>query len=789
MFSCSAFAGALTSRQGANDRRGGGFPLFKPKWEELEARLAPASFAVDAQCQIKLLSEPESLVGQTAQAVVFFESSVAKYAVLRQSLPAGMDDVVLDSGGDGLREMAAFLAGRHGLASIGLVAHGEPGKVLLGTGALDGQSLGNYVRELAVIGAALEQNGELDLWSCAVAAGQEGEGLVHDLALATGAGVAASGHVIGSANHGGNWQLDVRAAGARGEVPFSDNALSAFEETLAAWQSAAPMATPRSNAWTMTPLNDGQVLVTSGFDRGFYVASAEKYNPFTNTWSSAGALATPRTTQTATLLANGKVLVAGGNNNFYLASTELYDPASNAWSAAAPMATARTMHTATLLPNGKVLVAGGNNNFYLASAELYDPATNVWSPAASMAMARTNAKAMLLGNGKVLVIGGVNGAGFVTSAELYDPLSNTWASAGSMATGRVRFTATLLSNGKVLVAGGNSSGVGAGVALASAELYDPATNSWSSAASMTTPRDSATATLLGNGAVLVTGGSSLGYTSGFLSSTELYNPLTNTWSAAAPMSTPRDHHKATLLNNGKVLVAGGWNGASSGGFFTPLASAELFDPGLPAATAPHVVSVTVNGNIPSLAGSQHSRVVSLVVAFDQPVQLDTDALTLAPHTNNVVFAGVAQPAGIGVLPASLVLATTNNITWVVTFSGNTENGADGLNSLQDGVYDFNIAAAKVHPLGVPGISMAGNASTTFHRLFGDVNPPTTPAGGLPGSDFEAVVNSADNLIFRNAFNNPANYKAFLDFNGDGLINSLDNLQFRNRFNRPLKWSV
>jgi N-acetylneuraminic acid mutarotase len=877
----SALTGSRTPRRGAKDRWAIARRLDLAQLEELESRLAPASFAVDAQYQVTLLSEPEALARETspAHAVVFFESSVANYQILRQGLDAGTDDVLLDSGGDGLRMMAAFLAARHDLSSIGVVAHGEPGRVVLGSGALDGLNLGNYAHELAVLGSALRRGGEFDLWSCAVAAGPEGASLVRNLTVAMGAGVAASSHLIGSASQGGNWQLDVRAAGARGEVPFSESALGAFDEVLAAWSGAASMATPRSNAWTMTPLNDGQVLVTSGFDRGVYVANAERYNPLTNTWSAAGALATPRALQTATLLGNGKVLVAGGNNSAFLSSAELYDPASNTWTAAASMATARTSHTATRLANGKVLVAGGNNSAFLSSAELYDPASNVWSPVTSMAAARTNYKATLLGNGKVLVMGGVNGAGMVLNAELYDPASNTWSSAGSIVTGRVRFTVTLLSNGKVLIAGGSA---GSGSALSSAELYDPATNSWSSAGSMVTPRDSATATLLGNGKVLVAGGCALGYTSGFQSSAELYDPLTNTWSATASMATARDHHKATLLNNGKVLVAGGWNGSSSGGFFTPLSSTELYDPGLLAANtttaltatpnastggqlvtftatvgpspgnlgtvtffdnatvlaanvpvsggvaafqtaaltvgthpisasysgasgfngstsntvsyvvsagAPHVVSVTVNGNIASLAGPQRSRVVSLVVVFDQPVQLDTNALTLAPHTNNVVFGGVAQPAGFGALPTSLVLASSDNITWVVTFSGNTEMGLDGLNSLQDGVYDFNISAAKVHPFGVPGVTMAANSTTTVHRLFGDTNAPGTPVGGVPGADFEAVVNTGDNLVFRGAFNSAASYKAYLDFNGDGTIDSGDNLQFRNRFNKTLTWSV
>jgi hypothetical protein len=205
------------------------------------------------------------------------------------------------------------------------------------------------------------------------------------------------------------------------------------------------------------------------------------------------------------------------------------------------------------------------------------------------------------------------------------------------------------------------------------------------------------------------------------------------------------------------------------------------------APAPTLVSVTPNANIATLEGPQRSRVASLVVVFDQPVQLDAGALTLALHQNNVRFDGVAQPTGYGAVPAALNVATADNITWIVIFAGNTDDGADGFNSLKDGVYDFKVDAAKVHPQGIAAISMAASSTTTFHRLFGDTSPPATPAGGAPGVDFQAIVNTGDNLAFRGAFNSAATYKAFFDFTGDGVINSGDNLQFRNRFNKGLTW--
>jgi hypothetical protein len=153
--------------------------------------------------------------------------------------------------------------------------------------------------------------------------------------------------------------------------------------------------------------------------------------------------------------------------------------------------------------------------------------------------------------------------------------------------------------------------------------------------------------------------------------------------------------------------------------------------------------------------------------------------------------GVLQPAGYGSLPTSLSFASSDKITWIVTFVGNTDAGADGLGSLKDGVYDLNIDAAKVHPLGAPTITMAANRTTTFHRLYGDTGLPSTPTGGTSGTDYQALVNTGDNLTFRAAFNKPAGggYQPFLDINGDRIINTADNLQFRSRFNKSLTWRV
>jgi len=185
-----------------------------------------------------------------------------------------------------------------------------------------------------------------------------------------------------------------------------------------------------------------------------------------------------------------------------------------------------------------------------------------------MALTRTGHTATLLRDGRVLVVGGANGAGSVATAELYDPDPDKWSSAGTMRVRRIGHTATLLPNGRVLVVGGqDSSGP-----LATAELFDPGTNRWSAAPSMSQARSQHTATLLEDGTVLVAGG--LG--SGSLATAEIYHPAVSRWSPAGSMAGSRAAHTARLVAGGRVLVAGGI--LTDGTTSSSLNSVELYDP-------------------------------------------------------------------------------------------------------------------------------------------------------------------------------------------------------------------
>ena len=333
----------------------------------------------------------------------------------------------------------------------------------------------------------------------------------------------------------------------------------------AVWTVTGSMVETYRIGHTATLLPDGRVLVLGGaqnFSGLFELATAELYDPHTGTWTSTAPMTDVRWGHTATLLPNGMVLVTGGQpdggGGESWASAVLFDPASGTWEPTAPMLVARTGHTATLLSSGQVLVSGGYNGAgALSSAELYDPDLRSWTATGDMGFARVGHAATLLADGHVLVEGSGTPTGVVASAELYDPRSGTWSDTGRMAEGRAGPTATLLSDGRVLIVGGTGGGSSFSNALASAEIYNPATGAWSGAASMHTDRKHHTATLLPDGTVLVTGGTGSDDYHDSIASAEIYDPGRDTWSAIGDMHEFRAGHSATLLQNGNVLVAGG----------------------------------------------------------------------------------------------------------------------------------------------------------------------------------------------------------------------------------------
>jgi len=436
----------------------------------------------------------------------------------------------------------------------------------------------------------------------------------------------------------------------------------------ASFRSTGAMAIAR-DSHTATLLPDAQVLVAGGYDDdGVNLSSSEIYNPVTGTWSATGPMVIARRGHTASLLPGGAVLVAGGWDDDVgsLSSAELYNPVTGVWTATAPISVARSAHTATLLPDGSVLVTGGvaSAGTALASAEIYDPASGVWTDAGSMNAGRNAHTATLLANGRVLVAGGYP-VSSKDSTELFDPATRSWTVSGHMAEGRVYHMATLLSDGKVLLAGGYPP-------IAVAELYGPGTGNCALASPMKTALDSHTASLLLNGKVLVTGGETSvlnPYREVVISGAELYDPASDTWSLAGLMATNREWHTATMLTNGQVLIAGGYTGRSD------LSSAELYTN----STAPIDTLATVT--VPASAISPTSATLrGSVFPNHQPTGAWFEYGTTTSYGSATLVIPIDASNGFPVAVSSQVsglsLGTLYHFRLVATNGAGTSSGAD-----------------------------------------------------------------------------------------------------------------
>jgi beta-lactamase regulating signal transducer with metallopeptidase domain len=316
-----------------------------------------------------------------------------------------------------------------------------------------------------------------------------------------------------------------------------------------------PAATSSRRAVAATLVLAVAVSVTSGI----VVVRAPAYAwPGRGTLAPTGSMHTRRASFAAVRLRDGRVLIAGGmiaNHNFTNAA-ELYDPARGIFEPTGSMSEGRVGLTGTLLPDGRVLVAGGwTSRGLTATTEIYDPASGTFGPAAPMHRPRGGHFATMLRDGTVLFTGGDEVEPTPTSAEIYDPRRGTFSEIAPMHEARREYTATLLDDGRVLIAGGLEDRV----SVRTSELYDPMTRRFAAGPNMLAARSKHGATLLADGSVLITGGGGDYTWRDRLDSAERYNPRANRFVPAGTMNEKRFKLRdATVrLPNGDVLIAGG----------------------------------------------------------------------------------------------------------------------------------------------------------------------------------------------------------------------------------------
>lgn len=276
--------------------------------------------------------------------------------------------------------------------------------------------------------------------------------------------------------NGGN----VLACGGYGGAQSVTSA-EVWNVTTKTWSLTGQMSQGRERH-TATLLPDGRVLVSGGF-KGNQVptATCEIFNPASGTWSNTGSFALARGNHSAVLLNDGRVMVSGGETTnaqgTYVTTetVEIYNPATGTWAAASPCAS-RSRHAAALLADGRVLIAGGlsggspNVAVAIATAQIYNPQTGAWSNAPSMAVAAASLTFTVLTNGRVLATGGYAASTTSDNSQVYNPATNTWSApdAGGLVWARTTHTATRLPSGTVLVCGGAA--LGGPFAMATAEL-------------------------------------------------------------------------------------------------------------------------------------------------------------------------------------------------------------------------------------------------------------------------------------------------------------------------------
>lgn len=354
---------------------------------------------------------------------------------------------------------------------------------------------------------------------------------------------------------------------------------------------------------TATLLQNGRVLVAGGANATGTLAHAELFDPTTRTFLPAGNMREARSGHSATLLNDGKVLIAGGYPGGFTA--ELYDPATNGFSTVSNMNSGHIHHTATLLADGRVLIAGSYYSYPMTSAEIYVPSLRRFTNAASMSGGATFHRALLLTNNKVLIAGGVGWYGFDLPANgnIYDSTNNAFSDIGPLNFSRLAPGMAQLSDGRVLVAGGN-------YAPFTADMFNPATQTFVTLSNQMRGRHHfAAAHSLPNNKVFI---------AGYSKENDLFNPANNSFERSVDMLTARSWFASTLLQDGSVLITGG-NISGAAPYFD---STEIFEPAM--SKTPPLISI---GNASIVEGNNGTTnfanfIVTLSAPMGIPVSVD-----------------------------------------------------------------------------------------------------------------------------------------------------------------------
>ena len=366
-----------------------------------------------------------------------------------------------------------------------------------------------------------------------------------------------------------------------------------------------PDPIPGGRAWhAASLLSDGRVMVTGGYEilpgppshTSINYDDAWIYHPISGSWSSGGKLAHYRYNHLSFVVSNGDVVLIQGGvptppqraRNWpierYLIRAGSWTPwfQDSSWATAGPKG--------TQLPSGEIFFCGGYNYSSLlpsfggtsVDGSLYFPDTQIVQSVGQMTYPRWEHTVSLLPGGRVLIVGGTGDPSSPVAmpfCEIWDPATSSFALADPLSTGRALHTATVLEDGRVLVVGGVSRRTNPWIVALTYQIYDPATGLWGAEGLMPDPRVNHTATLLLDGKVLIAGGTN-GSSSGTPTDvTFLYEPSSDTWAAGPLLETARNGPTATLLQDGTVLLVAGssFDGADN----ATLDSVELLGPFLP----------------------------------------------------------------------------------------------------------------------------------------------------------------------------------------------------------------